>query len=66
MAEVELFISLVPFVEWEIDNPAVGDFIGILETEVVGEGDAELAEDFVDFITDIGTEEDGVAFLGSG
>ena len=66
MTEVEPFNFIVPFVEGEIDNPAVGDFVGILEVEVVGEGGAEFAEDFVDFDTLVSAEEDGVTCLGAG
>ena len=66
MTKVEFAILFVPFVEGEVDNPAVGDFVGILKLEVVGEGDTELTENFVDLVVGIGTEEDGITFLGGG
>ncbi len=64
MAEVELLILVVPFVEWKVDDPAVGDFVGIFEIEMIGEGNAKLAEDFVDFVACISTEEDRIASFG--
>ena len=42
MTEVELVVLFVPFVEGEINNPAVGDFVGVFELKVIGKGDAEL------------------------
>ena len=31
VAEVELVVLFVPFVEWEVDDPAVGDFAWVFE-----------------------------------
>ena len=64
MAKIELFVLVVPFIEWKIYDPAVGDFVGVFEIEMVGEGDAELTEDFVDFVASVGTEKDCIASLG--
>ena len=66
MTEVKFLRFFVPFVKRKVDNPGVGDFVRVFKIEVVGKTDAELTEDFVDFGSGVGAEEDGIAGLGAG
>lgn len=66
MAEIYAAFGLIIFIEWEICDPAEGDFGGVGKFKMVGEGDAELAEDLVDFLAGVGAEEYGISVFGAG
>ena len=65
MAKIEFVLFVVPFVEWKVDNPSESNFVFILEAKVVSESDAELTEDFIDFVAFVGSKEDCVAGFGA-
>ena len=66
VAEVNFFTGIIPFVEWEVDNPAKCDDIRVFQAEMVGELATQTAKDFVYHATPICTEDYSVAISRAG
>jgi hypothetical protein len=63
MAEIDLLLVLVPFVEREIDDPAQLEAVAIDEVQLLAGAGARRAREGVELLRVAGDEEAGVAVI---
>ena len=65
VTEVDFTFTIIPFVEWEVNNPTKRNNRVVLQVKVIGKSDAELSEDFVHLSAVIRAEEDSVTIFSA-